>query len=340
MSILSSILGVETSGGNNITQGNIGDINNRTDDLAQGYFQITGATWAQFGGLSTGYTSAIDAPASVQEEIAENIPVSRWGPATQQALQAAGYQPQRGETLGQMLTRYGENPADTVAADGSTFGTGGASGAYSGFNGNGFGSYNGTDLSGANTDGLFNNIDDNTFDGSDTPLGQGGIGSDAVASNSASTAATPDFDDVPDDLFNDSATGATTAGAAPTSLFTGSPANMTGISSNGTVGTQGTAGTIGAGGGVAVNLTDETQLPADVAGAGKAVQQGATQAGGDVQSAAGGIVQTAASIFNNAQTYASGALVMVGLIVMGLVFVAFGLGMFKNSSFLPKFASE
>jgi hypothetical protein len=59
-----------------------------------------------------------------------------------------------------------------------------------------------------------------------------------------------------------------------------------------------------------------------------------------VQAAAGGIVQTAANIFNNAQTYTSGALVIVGLLAMGLVFVAFGLSMFKNSHFLPKFASE
>ena len=52
MTILSTIMGVESSGGHNVTQGNIGDINNRTGDLAQGYFQITGGTWAQFGGLA------------------------------------------------------------------------------------------------------------------------------------------------------------------------------------------------------------------------------------------------------------------------------------------------
>lgn len=126
MTILSTILGVESSGGHNITQGNIGDVNNRTGDLAQGYFQITGATWAQFGGYGTGYSSAIQAPYATQLQIAQNIPVARWGPDTQSALQAAGYQPQRGETLGQMLTRYGEDPSATTAADGSSVTSSGA----------------------------------------------------------------------------------------------------------------------------------------------------------------------------------------------------------------------
>jgi hypothetical protein len=80
--ILSSILGVESGGGHNVTQGNIGDINNQTGDLAQGYFQITGATWQDFGGGSTGYNSAIQAPYGTQLAVAQNIPVQRWGPAT------------------------------------------------------------------------------------------------------------------------------------------------------------------------------------------------------------------------------------------------------------------
>lgn len=126
MTILSAILGVETGGGHNITQGlGTRDINNNYGrgggDPAQGYFQITNATWAQFGGGGTGYSSAIAAPPATQLQIAQNIPVSRWGPASQSALLAAGYTPQPGETLGQMMTRYGETPGQTVAADGSTF---------------------------------------------------------------------------------------------------------------------------------------------------------------------------------------------------------------------------
>jgi hypothetical protein len=120
MTILSTIMGVESSGGHNVTQGNIGDINNQTGDLAQGYFQITGGTWAQFGGLNTGYTQANQAPYATQLQIAQNIPVSRWGPDTQAALQAAGYSPQRGQTLGQLMAANGETGSQTTAADGST----------------------------------------------------------------------------------------------------------------------------------------------------------------------------------------------------------------------------
>src|ERR1700733_7772015 len=111
MTILSTIMGVESSGGHNVTQGNIGDRNNQTGDLAQGYFQITGGTWAQFGGLNTGYTQANQAPYATQLQIAQNIPVSRWGPDTQAALSAAGYSTTRGQTLGQLMAANGETPA-------------------------------------------------------------------------------------------------------------------------------------------------------------------------------------------------------------------------------------
>jgi hypothetical protein len=120
MTILSTIMGVESGGGHNLVQGNIGDINNQTGDLAKGYFQITGATWAQFGGLNTGYTQANQAPYATQLQIAQNIPVSRWGPATQSALSAAGYSTSRGQTLGQLMAANGENGTETVAADGSS----------------------------------------------------------------------------------------------------------------------------------------------------------------------------------------------------------------------------
>jgi|ERR1700733_1883454 len=120
MTILSTIMGVESSGGHNVTQGNIGDRNNQTGDLAQGYFQITGGTWAQFGGLNTGYTQANQAPYATQLQIAQNIPVSRWGPDTQAALSAAGYSTTRGQTLGQLMAANGETPGMTTAADGST----------------------------------------------------------------------------------------------------------------------------------------------------------------------------------------------------------------------------
>jgi hypothetical protein len=46
--------------------------------------------------------------------------VQRWGPATQAQLAANGYVAMPGETLGAMLQRYGQNPAATVPADGSS----------------------------------------------------------------------------------------------------------------------------------------------------------------------------------------------------------------------------
>lgn len=119
MTILGTILNRE-SGGRNVTQGNIGDINNQTGDLAQGYFQITNGTWRDFGGNATPYSSAIAAPYAVQRDVALNVPVSRWGDNTRNDLAAAGYVPLQGETLGQMLARYGEDPAATVPADGSS----------------------------------------------------------------------------------------------------------------------------------------------------------------------------------------------------------------------------
>ena len=91
-SILSTIMRIE-SGGRNVTQGEIGDINNRTGDLAKGFYQITGGTWRDFGGEKVGFKSAIDAPYGAQLQVAQNIPVARWGPNTQTALRQAATSP-------------------------------------------------------------------------------------------------------------------------------------------------------------------------------------------------------------------------------------------------------
>lgn len=185
MTILSTIMGVETSGGHNITQGNIGDINNRTGDLAQGYFQITGGTWAQFGGTATGFNSALNAPYSTQVQIAQNIPVARWGPATQSALQAAGYQPQPGETLGQMMSRYGEDPSATTAADGSTF-TGSGTIA-NGTPSSGFGG-NGDSVSSAGTFDPYSGDYTSSYPDPNTAFNTSGTGSTSTGSSSGSGA--------------------------------------------------------------------------------------------------------------------------------------------------------
>ncbi len=125
MSIYSIIIGNE-SGGRNIPQGNIGDINNLRGTPAQGYLQITDPTWNDFGGAATGYSSAIQAPFAVQAQVAGNIPVARWGPTTQAALAAAGYTPMPGETLGQMTSRYGETIPTSAPGGGSLPGAAGA----------------------------------------------------------------------------------------------------------------------------------------------------------------------------------------------------------------------
>lgn len=178
-------------------------------------------------------------------------------------------------------------------------------------------------VGGANTNGIFNNLDNNIFDGGTSP---GGIGSDAVAGGTAGApdASSVDWSDVPDNAFDGSTAASGVAGG--TSPI--SPSGMTGISSSGAVGTQGSVGTIGAGGGIAVDLTDESGLPSSVSGAGTAAKSGLTTAGSDVQSAAGGIVGTLASTINSAETYTSRAFVMIALVVMGAIFVAFGLGLF------------
>lgn len=113
----------------------------------------------------------------------------------------------------------------------------------------------------------------------------------------------------------------------PGSLGTGG-ANQPGYVGGGT---NGLGGTIGGTGGAPINITD---LP----GLDTAVTSGAGTVGTDVQQSAGGIAGTAASIFNSFQSYASGALVVTALICLGLIFVAFGLGMFKSASLIPKFS--
>jgi hypothetical protein len=85
-----------------------------------------------------------------------------------------------------------------------------------------------------------------------------------------------------------------------------------------------------AGGGAPVDITDLPGADKAISGAGQAVQTGANTIGQNVETSAGGIVGTATSIFNKGQSYISGAVVIVALIVLGLIFIAFGLGMFRH----------
>jgi hypothetical protein len=120
---------------------------------------------------------------------------------------------------------------------------------------------------------------------------------------------TLDWSNLPDNVFDNSTVApAVASGAAATAA------------------TPATAA-VGAGG-IAVNLTDETGLPSSVSGAGTAAKAGLTTAGSDVQMAAGGLAGTSASIINSAEAYTSRAFVMIALVVMGVIFAAFGLSIF------------
>lgn len=81
------------------------------------------------------------------------------------------------------------------------------------------------------------------------------------------------------------------------------------------------ASSLGSGAGTPVNITDLPGLDTSLTGASKTV-------GTDTQQAAGGIAGTAASILNSAEQYTSRAFVVIALVLLGALFIAFGLGMF------------
>jgi hypothetical protein len=157
MTIVSTILGIE-SGGKNIPQGNIGDINNIQGTPAQGYFQITDPTWAQFGGNATGFSSAIQAPYETQLAIAQNIPIGRWGPNTQSALASQGYSYSSNQTLGQVMANYGEASSTPTAPA-----TAGSSWDAPSLWSSGTPSYNGSDTA-SSIPGTINNSSGYAFD--------------------------------------------------------------------------------------------------------------------------------------------------------------------------------
>ena len=290
MSIISTILGVESSGGYNLLQGNIGDINNATGNLAQGYFQIVPTTWAQYGGLATGYANPMDAPYATQLQIAQNIPVNQWGPATQSALANNGYTYSGNTTLGQLLNQYGESPTATTPADGSSPGS----------------SPLGTSV---------------TID----PNGASEFGGSDVVSGEYDTASGLPYD----------------TGTA----YTGDTSNLIGdLGGIGGSGTGNDQGTPNLGGGIT-----SPQLPTGQQGqvlpgqqntgeasiAGQAVQKGLGQAGTDVQQAAGGIAGTLTSAILSLETYTSEVFVVVAIVVVGVILIAYGLGLFKHGIPVP-----
>ena len=148
------------------------------------------------------------------------------------------------------------------------------------------------------------NNDASSAGGGNDPLGYS-LTENNTATGSAGSA---DFNDVGNNIFD---------GSQDTTALgndQGTPSLGGGVS----------MGALPTGGGAPVNITD---LP----GLDSAVTTGTKTVGTDTENAAGGIVGTIVSVFNKGQTYASGAVVVVGLVILGLIFVAYGLAMFKRS---------
>lgn len=159
------------------------------------------------------------------------------------------------------------------------------------------------------------------FGGEDSSLGSDPLGSSVTMNQTVTgSAGSVDFNDIDATDFDGS--GGLTGGA-----------NTPGYVGSGTIpnGLPGGAAAVAGTGGAPINITDLPGLDTSVTGAGSAIQKGATTAGSDVESAAGGIAGTSAGITNAVTGFFSNALVVVALVILGLVFVAFGLGMFKHN---------
>jgi hypothetical protein len=102
-----------------------------------------------------------------------------------------------------------------------------------------------------------------------------------------------------------------------------------------TAGTLSGAGGLGSvGGGVAVDLTDPTGVASQ---AGSSVQKGLGTVGSDATSSTNSLDSYAASAVNSLEQSFGEAFLMIALVVMGIILVAFGLGLFGKDR-LPSFA--
>jgi hypothetical protein len=146
---------------------------------------------------------------------------------------------------------------------------------------------------------------------SGSALGNLGFGAE-TSPDVTSAAGSADFDDLPDNIFDGSTDPISTVAGGATTAATGA------------------AGA----GGLAVTVTDLPGLDSSVTGAGKAVQTGAGTIGSSVTGAAGTVTGTVASAINSLETYTSSTFVAVAIAIMGIIFVAFGLGFFKPKQVL------
>jgi hypothetical protein len=133
--VLGTLINAE-SGGHNIVSGTDGDSRGlkasqggNANEISQGYFQIQnhpGGTWDTFARKAgvdlTKYPTPRSAPYDVQWQVAQTIPVDQWGGRTKNILRAQGYNFSPGETLGQLVARYGGGNVTITAGGGGSVG--------------------------------------------------------------------------------------------------------------------------------------------------------------------------------------------------------------------------
>lgn len=133
MSIYDAIAGPESSFGKNVW----GPVT--SSGQAQGTYQITTGTWAQFApaaGISTvQYPTPNSAPLDVQTQVASAIPLNRWAPSTVAAVQSQYPGIDTSQTVGTLAQ---QTSGSAIASGPSTVtGTGGAVPAAGAFDGSG-----------------------------------------------------------------------------------------------------------------------------------------------------------------------------------------------------------
>lgn len=303
MSLLAEIIAGEAQHGSDADSfGVAATISNRLNSPAFSNYGNTALAQATAGGQFSAYPNGLGTPTAYQQSLADALESNNLsaygntGNATYYNAQGYAYANNGSNAYGSGSNVYsnvfGKQPNSAFQLPQMNGST-----AASAANGGDFG------------DGAFGPISD---DGSQ--LGNDPLGS-SVTMNSIATGSggTVDFNDVPDNLFDGSST-SDPIGSPPSSINASTLAQS-----------------LGGGGGAPINITDLPGLDTSVSGAGSAIQKGATTAGSDVQTAAGGIAGTAATITNAISDFTRNALVVTALVILGLVFVAFGLGMFKHN---------
>jgi hypothetical protein len=315
MSLLAQIIAGEAQHGSDADSfGVASTISNRLNSPSFSQYGSTALSQATAGGQFSAYPNGLGTPTVYQQSLADALEQNNLsafgntGNATYYNAPGYAYSNNGSNAYGSGSNVYsnvfGKQPTSAFQLpqmNGST--------AAAAANGGDFG---GGAFDGESTSGGIAYTTGNTGGGSYTTAPDGSI--DISQFNTPGQSA--DFGDLPDNIFDGSST------SDPVGAGVGPLGNVAGGS---------LISAIGGGGGAPINITDLPGADTAITGAGKAVQTGAGTIGTDVQQSAGGIAGTAASIFNNAQTYFSGAVAIVALVLLGLIFVAFGLGMFKHN---------